>query len=175
MLHPFIENMALRNSVNAALQRGTPVYRRDVDIALRNELKSDLKVWLSALGRRYIHWVYDADSYYGEIERLRDAINKTHSQILNPGMITLGVAQKCVSLYLKYLWLMGQPGKMPLFPPIDGKVMRAVGVDAPVGFKQIETRDQMQEILGRIEARARAEGYRTATLWEADWWDDKDE
>jgi hypothetical protein len=176
MIHPFVERMVLRNAVNAALQRGSPVYQEAAkDPVQRNNFKEAIKGCLAKLGKRYVCWEYDQEMYLGEIEALRQTVNDRFEHILNPGMISIGVAQKCVGVYLKYRWLIGQPDKMPFFPPVDGMLMKAVGVQNIKGFKQIESRDQLLEIIARINARAQQDGYRSATLWEADWWTDHPE
>jgi hypothetical protein len=175
MIHPFIQRMALRNSVNAAITRGKPIYVEGVDAGRRIALKESMKEWLAVFGVRYCHWEYDSAMYFAELDSLGKVIAEKHADILVPGMISLGISQKCASLYLKYLWLMGDFSKMPLFPPIDGKMMKELGVKKPAGFKQIAASDEMLGILELAEQRAQSEGFRTAVLWEAEWWTDAEE
>lgn len=176
MVHPFIDRMALRYAVNAALQRGTPVYRKGASTtSQRLALKETIKVWLALLGQRYVHSEYNPKMYLNEIEELKRVVNAKHSAILNQGMISIGVAQKCIGVYLKYLWLIGDSAKMPHFPPIDGLLMRKVGENNILGFKKIMTSEQLIKIIERVNRYAQEKGYQSATRWEADWWTDKQE
>ena len=174
-INPFIHQMVLRNSFNAATQRGTPVYAVPTDHPGREEFKNWTKEWLTALGLRYIAWEYTPATFCQEIEDLKREANKHHKAVLAPGMITLGISQKLIALYLKYLWLLGNPEKMPLLPPLDGRVFAAVGLKLPGGFKGIDDMQTLKDAWAKVDAQAAQQGMKSGTIWESRWWTEADE
>lgn len=172
VIDPFIHQMVLRNSFNAATQRGKSVYAVAIDDPRRGEFRNWIKEWLTSLGLRYIAWEYTPQTFCREIEDLKREANQHHSAVLAPGMITLGVSQKLIALYLKYLWLLGSAEKMPLFPPLDNRVFGAVGLRIPAGFKGIDDMQVLKDAWAKVDAHAAELGMRSGTIWESRWWSD---
>lgn len=175
VIDPFIHQMVLRNVFNAATQRGKSVYAVPMDDPRRGEFRNWIKEWLTGLGLRYIAWEYTPLTFCQEIENLKREANKHHSAVLVPGMITLGVSQKLIALYLKYLWLLGNAEKMPLSPPLDSRVFAAVGLKIAGGFKGIDDMQVLQDAWAKVDAYAAKQGMRSGTIWESRWWTDSDD
>lgn len=175
IIDPFIQQMALRNTFNAATQRGTSVYAVPANDPRRASFRAWVKARLTDLGTRYIAWEYTQDLYGREIEDLKREANVIHGAILAPVMITLGVSQKLISLYLKYLWLLGSAEKMPLHPPLDNRVFQAVGLNIPGGFKGIDDMQVLKDAWAKVDDHAVRQGMRTGTIWESRWWTESDD
>jgi hypothetical protein len=174
-IHPFIHRMVLRNAVNAALQR-VPIYANDLPLndPRRTQFREFVKGWLTQLGFRYFAWEYDANRYCEEITSLQTKLTNSFNTILSNGDITVGVCQKPISLYLKYLWLYGDSAKKPIFPPLDGKVLQETNAPITQNFPQIASIQDYRTICGHIDNYARSKGCGTGVVWEAEFWNDVD-
>jgi hypothetical protein len=93
--------------------------------------------------------------------------------ILNEGGITVGVCQKPISLYLKYLWLYGDSAKKPIFPPLDRQVLQETNAPVTQSFPQITTIEDYRAICDHIDAYAKTQGYGSGVVWEAEFWNDE--
>jgi len=171
-MHPFIHRMALRNAVNAALQH-VKIYADGILPDQRRQFREFLKQWLARLGLRYFAWEYDAARYCTEITSLQQALLQQFRAILNGGEITVGVCQKPISLYLKYLWLYGGGAKKPIFPPLDKQVLQAADAPGARSFPQITTIKDYHNICVHIDAYDKSQGYGSGVVWEAEFWNDE--
>lgn len=162
--------MALRNTFNAAVQRGSTVYSVSQLDPRRDQFKQHIKDWLREFGTRYVAWEYTPQMYMNEIRDLKSSVNGAYAAILQPGMITLGISQKLVSLSLKYLWLLGNPDKKPLFPPLDGEVFAEIGINVKGGFKKLDDPTAIDDLWRQTDSHASKRGKRSGTIWEAEWW-----
>ncbi|MEI7534477.1 MAG: hypothetical protein WCK57_08915 [Verrucomicrobiae bacterium] len=171
-IHPFIHRMALRNAVNAAFQR-VPIYAVGVKYSQHNQLRETAKQWLALLGCRYFAWEYDCVKYCSEITSLRKYLISKNGAILRSGQPTIGVCQKLISLYLKYLWLYGDSAKKPVFPPLDRQILQKTNAPGKKSFPQIIDINEYQDICNHIDAYAKNKGYGSGVVWEADNWTDK--
>ena len=164
--------MALRNAVNAALQH-VLIYADGVNPDQRKEFREFMKKWLTQLGFRYFAWEYDAARYCDEITSLQNELTNRFRAILNGGTITVGVCQKPISLYLKYLWLLDDSGKKPIFPPLDRGVLKETKAPGPQGFPQITTIEEYRTICDHIDDHAKKQGFGSGAVWEAEAWSDE--
>ena len=74
----------------------------------KNAFREDLKRWLKQLGSRYFALEYDGKKYCDEVASLKTHLNNKQSNVLSGGNVKIGVCQKAITLYLKYLWLRRQ-------------------------------------------------------------------
>src|SRR3989339_730159 len=117
----------LQYSINAGLQTRNeefPIYRLEnlsLDFAkrLRNEIKDFLLVYLKDFNR------VDENGHVSRIIELSDKISKKYSEILYKKRFRIGVSQKIVNLFLKYMWTSGQI-EMPFHCPIDNIIKTKV-------------------------------------------------
>lgn len=161
--------MALRNSVNASLQRLT-IYKAGVTHDQKRAFRETLKGWLKQLALRYYAWEYDEEKYFSEISALRNYLLAQHGDIL--AKMTIGVCQKSITLWLKYLWLSGDPSKKPIFATLDRGIMKSAKVPHPPNWSDIDTIDDYRRVVDHIDNHAKEKGFGSGAVWEAETWSD---
>ncbi|MEY4939061.1 MAG: hypothetical protein RIQ93_796, partial [Verrucomicrobiota bacterium] len=166
-MHPFIDRMALRNSVNAALQRAG-VYANSVDSRLKREFKERAKAWLVAFVDDYDRATISEDAWCSAIDSLSRALSKEFCPYLRDERVKLGVSQKMISLYLKYRWLLGEVKKKPLFAVLDRGVMQTAGVVNAPNWTQLDERDEYLRIVRALDVFAKSRGHIDGACWEAE-------
>jgi hypothetical protein len=169
-MHEFIERMALRNAVNASLQR-IAIYNVSATSVQKSGYRQSLKDWLKQLALRYYAWEYDGARYCDEIVALKSHLNAMHGPIL--AKMTIGICQKPITLWLKYLWLNGDCSKKPVFATLDRGIMQAANVPNRPNWPDIDTLDDYQRIVRHIDDFASAKGYGCGAVWEAETWSDE--
>jgi len=111
----FLVKEFLLFSINAGLQtRGYPVY------LINRKESSDLRVDIKNFLIQYVQ-EFDASTekkHYDTIELMSKLISQNHSKILINGRFRIGISQKIINLFLKYMWTAGQI-KMPFHCPFD--------------------------------------------------------
>ncbi|HOD47579.1 MAG TPA: hypothetical protein PKK58_09405 [Opitutaceae bacterium] len=173
-MHAFINRMALRNSVNAALQRAG-VYANGVDSRLKREFKERAKAWLVDFAAEYDRTTISEDAWCEAIGCLSQALATDFGPYLRDGRVKVGVSQKMISLYLKYCWLLGEAKMKPLFAVVDRGVMQTAGVENPPNWTQLDDREEYLRIVRALDAFAKSEGHIDGASWEAEEWSDADE
>lgn len=171
-MHKFIERMALRNAVNASLQR-IAIYGPTATPANKRAYRETLKTWLKQLALRYYTWEYDGAKYCAEIVALKTHLNATHGPIL--AKMTIGICQKPITLWLKYLWLNGDCSKKPIFATLDRGIMQTANVQNPPNWPDIDTLDEYKRIVDHIDSLASTKGFGCGAVWEAETWSDESE
>jgi hypothetical protein len=173
-MHEFIQQMYLRNAINAALQRAN-VYSDDVTGEQKTAFKRDCSQHLADLGRRYFAWEHDLESFCAEVQRFSATLSQDHADTLVGHHLRIGIAQKMVSLYLKYLWLAGDCSKKPAAAVLDRGILEASGFHPPPNWTEMDDFRQYQDIQAAIQQRAEEEGFGSAAVWEAERWNEDDE
>jgi len=168
-IHPFIHGMFLRNSINAALARN-PVYADGADLAMKQNFKSACKQRLTELGIRYYAWEWDLPRYCQEIVSFSDAISRASAVVLRDQRLKIGTSQKMISLYLKYLWLDGDPSKKPIGAVLDRGILVESGYQNPPAWTQLDDVEIYSNIQLCISRKAESEGYGSGAVWEAEKW-----
>ena len=123
-MNEFIHREILVLSINAGFQtRGKPVYAEGVSGAGKRagELKCRIRNLLRAIGTRQANAEFS--NPLPVIERFRKTISDEFSDILAGNMLRLGVAQKIVNLYLKYLWCLEETLHVPQHCPFDNRII----------------------------------------------------
>lgn len=98
---------------------------------------------------------------------------KNHSAIL--AKMTIGICQKPITLWLKYLWLNGDPSKKPIFATLDRGIMQKANVPISPNWPDIDTIDEYDRIVSHIDSYAINEGYGCGAVWESEAWSDEDD
>ena len=169
-MHTFIKQMILRNTVNAALQRAC-VYDDGVDTKLKGEFKVAAKQWLEEFGERYEHSTADSKLWCDEIQRLSEVLDQGFGPYLRDGKIKLGICQKMISLYLKYLWLIsGDEEKKPLFAVLDRGIMKAAGVANAPNWTLLDDMEEYIRVVRAVDDHAQRAHLGDGAQWEADEW-----
>jgi len=130
MKRKFLIDQAIVNSIAAAFQRAG-VYAggiKEGDIH-KQLLRSELAQCLRLLGSIYAQPVTE-ETHCRNIVDLADTVTRKYSAtgILRNGRFRIGVAQKALNLYLKYLWCLGEI-KTPPHCPIDARIIGKLKLD----------------------------------------------
>jgi hypothetical protein len=173
-LHPFINNIFLRNSINAALLHNQ-VYRKGATAVEKKNFKDACKERLNNLGIRYYAWEWDGKRYCDEISNFSVEMSRQFEKCLCEGRLRIGTSQKMISLYLKYLWLDGDSSKKPIFAVVDRQVLRLLGGSTVQSWTRIVDIDRYIDIQKRIDKKAREGGYGDGSTWESEIWGDDEE
>ncbi len=167
----FLINETLTASVNAAFARAG-VYVGEVRDSKKEVLRRDLKQALLALVEDYRIGIPDGEVHLENIQRIADRLKEDHKPILRGGRFRLGIAQKAVNLFLKYMWCMSEI-EQPPHCPFDRIVLSAIAKFAPkpplVPWTKMDDPNEYRRYVSA--ARAAAAG---APLpeWELRFWSD---
>lgn len=170
-VHHFIQAIYLRNSINAAINRGR-VYAPNVLPPAKSAFRYDCKRYLSDFGISYDVENWDLKRYCQEILSFCRAITQDHSAALTNGILRVGTAQKMISLYLKYLWLSGESAKMPICAVLDRPILTASGYLNPPNWTELNDIKVYECIQQFIDKKASSEGFGSPAAWEAEKWGD---
>jgi len=111
----FLVNEFLMFSLNAGLQtRSYPVYLYYSNEGI--QLKHDIKKYLIQYTQNFENTT--EEDHYRKIVEMSDLISETYKKILINGRFRIGVSQKVMNLFLKYMWTAGYI-KMPFHCPFD--------------------------------------------------------
>ena len=163
--------MILRNSVNAALQRAG-VYTKEADTNVKNKFKHKAKEWLTKFGESYSINEFTSERWCDSIDELSIFLESEFGTYLRGGSMKVGVAQKMVSLYLKYRWLLGEAEKKPIFAVLDRGIIKYAEVPNPPNWTQINHRKEYLRVVNAVEDFAKKAGYEDGPSWEAESWRD---
>ena len=67
-------------------------------------------------------------THVGHVRELCEAVTKEHGGRIASGRLTLGRAQKLLSMYLKYMWCTGNMPEVPPYCPFDDIIINQVGL-----------------------------------------------
>jgi len=75
-----------------------------------------------------------------------------------------------ISLYLKYLWLDGDPSKKPIGAVLDRGILADSGYSNPPAWTQLDDIGLYSNIQVSIAKKAESQGYGSGAVWEAEKW-----
>jgi hypothetical protein len=160
----FLEGEFLTNSIDGALQHAG-IYSATAPDKRRNELREHLRDSLRRVAREYEKSstpVSDQD-HYRNIQSLADEFSSNFGGIMKD-RFRVGVAQKALNLYLKYLWCWG---RIPIPPhcPFDSTVLRELDLESSWtrSFK-------IESYKSWVEHARAAAGTKTLAEWELRLW-----
>jgi hypothetical protein len=168
----FLIGQAIANSISAAFQHAGVYVKglKDNDerkAALRKKLADELQL----LSKNYAESLID-DAHCKNIVKLADILTGDFKGlgILRNNRFRIGIAQKALNLYLKYLWCFGDI-LMPPHCPIDRRIIDRLGLPSKERGKYDWTKlDDINKYKYLIEkCRARADKTPVAE-WELNEW-----
>jgi hypothetical protein len=134
----------------------------------KKSFREDLRSELERLENEYRQQVSE-EKHIQNILTLSSRLSSGHKDILQKGCFRLGLAQKALNLYLKYLWCLGFIPEPP-HCPFDSIVI--AGLDryyGQVNWTFITTPDEYRALIQA--AKVTAKGMRLAE-WELKWYND---
>lgn len=124
MKKKFLIDQAIVNSIGAAFQHAGVYVKGLKDNDDRKDgLRKALAENLCSLGPTYRRAVTE-EKHCQNIVNLADTLTEEHkdSGVLRDGRFRIGIAQKALNLYLKYLWCLGDI-QTPPHCPIDRRII----------------------------------------------------
>jgi hypothetical protein len=121
MKKKFLLDEAMTNSINAAFQHAGVYEENFSNSKMKEELRRSLRTKILEYSRKYNRPL--KGSHYSMIKKLADSMSSEFKgkRILRDNCFRIGISQKALNLYLKYLWCLGE---IPTPPhcPIDRKI-----------------------------------------------------
>jgi len=112
-----------------------PIYNYEcLDLNTAKNLRNDIKDFLFQYVNNYKP--IDEKGHIDKIKELSDIISRKYNKILNNGRFRIGISQKIINLFLKYMWTIGKID-MPFHCPIDNIIKTKV----IKGIKNITLKD----------------------------------
>jgi hypothetical protein len=186
----FLQTILLSSAFRAATGQGknSPIYRaRDAAESkqeyarLKKAFRKDFRAEVQKISRVYSVRKLSEEKWLNILQRVQRELSTKHADILDNRQLRLGIVQKMLSLFLKFLWCNGDSLKRPFFPPLDSQVINAAGsafqnkTDKKVRWKKLECADQYLRMMRDIEAFAQSNGFETGCHWEYSIWRTNDD
>jgi hypothetical protein len=158
----FLIKAALSDTLISSLQRAN-VYVRGVTDIQKEPFKLAFKTKLIYIEQEYANTV-DDDKHIQNIQSFAYSLSQDFSNILQDGHLRLGIAQKGVNLFLKFLWSFD---KIPEPPhcPIDAIVLREI--NNHVLWTKMDSPQTYAEIIAECRKKA---GNMSLSRWELELW-----
>lgn len=131
----FLLEQALQSSIIASLQH-TSVYSPQADDLGRKSLSRTIRSNLQEIVKQYSVLVPEEEHVQNIIKLSLVVSTKCGAALLN-GRFRIGIAQKALNLYLKYLWCLDQ---IPTPPhcPFDSRIMAKLPSNIQVPWTRID-------------------------------------
>ena len=163
----FLDEELLAGSIRGAFGHAG-IYRGKTSEKRRRELGAELRRLLRECATAYKSDVSD-EIHNKNIRKLADKLSQDFKDVMKDERFRIGVAQKALNLYLKYLWCMGRID-IPPHCPFDSEVLR----EAKISGSWTSLDDMEGYKLWVEKARSVAAGTNsTLSEWELRFWNEK--
>lgn len=168
----FLLNQAMVNSIDAAFQHAG-VYERDLreTDTRKKEVRQELSAKIRDLAARYAKPIGDVH-HCSAIETLADSLSDDFrgKGVLRADRFRVGIAQKALNLYLKYLWCLSEISEPP-HCPIDRRVIGTLSVSSRDRSQyNWTTLDSIEKYKILISLCRKEAGGRSIAEWELRTW-----
>jgi hypothetical protein len=171
----FIESELIAASINAAFQRAD-VYHdpKAYDDPRRQTLRDKLASLLRDLGSQYSSTL-SGTQHKVNIAKIAGDLTEAFkdTDLLRGKRFRIGISQKALNLYLKYLWCLG---KIPTPPhcPFDDRIIRKLPLSdqekKDLQWTALDSLDGYQKLVDAGLAKITATGHASLSEWELDVW-----
>ncbi len=110
----FLRDEFFNCTIRGAFQRAY-VYKAEANENGKENFRQSLRSSLEQLEAHYREPVSDED-HFRNVETLSGELSANHAEVLVEGRFRIGIAQKVLNLYLKYLWCIGKVSTPPHCP-----------------------------------------------------------
>lgn len=143
---------AISNSIKAALQRNQIYHDKTLANKIKKAVKRPWEDYLQNMSQS-IKGIKSESEYVKKISDLKGKLKESfESQGIPSDLIKICHAQKSISVFLKYLWCMGE-GE-PFQCPVDAKILRIVGWTGK-NWTTIDDIEDHQKMIDHIRAFAK--------------------
>ena len=162
----FLETQMQRTSIQSAFQHGG-IYLDEIADDQKGALRQTLETALDRASFAYERTRTD-DEHCHTMTQLAGEIGDQHGHILQNQIFRIGIVQKALNLYLKYLWCLDLIPPPP-HCPFDRGIIAQLGIPNPPNFTQIETIAVYMNLVVAARRLSGAEGLGLAE-WELLHW-----
>ncbi len=160
----FLKNEFLTMSLLGALGR-SKTYSQSVSDQDKSLFRIALREKLNEIGRSYISPITE-EEHLGNINKLVDDLSSKFPHCLKNGRFRIGIAQKALNLYLKYLWCSGLIPSPP-HCPFDSIVISYIPGCSDLNWTSLDTLGDYKRLVNA--AREKADG-KSIAEWELEIW-----
>ena len=173
----FLLNEILTSSMNAGLQTRNPdypVYKKGlIDSKSKECMVVEIRKILLSYGESFEN-IGEKD-HIEKIRCMAQHLTKKYGDILHNNTFRIGIRQKIINLFLKYLWCLGwikEPFHCPYDSIIKGKLINGDGPIQLADWTKMNSMDEYGEYVKRAKERAKASGY-SIPAWELHVWNNR--
>ncbi|TAF75966.1 MAG: hypothetical protein EAZ53_04570 [Bacteroidetes bacterium] len=164
----FLKSEAIASSIKAGLStrnKNSPIYLTQNETE-REKFKDFLKKFLEKM--EVLDNTNKEDNY--KLVLLLNQESKQFTNSLNFGELKIGVCQKIINLYLKYLWCLDLITEPPLMP-LDGRVLAYFKNSNFQNWTEITDISMYKNIMQSIENQLKENtNFISLSQWELDFW-----
>lgn len=160
----FLKNEFLTMSVIGALGRSN-TYPKSASEQDKNVFRIALREKLREIGDKYVSPISE-EKHLQNIKKIAEDLTSNFSHCLENGRFRIGIAQKALNLYLKYLWCVGLI-PMPPHCPFDSIIIGHLPECKNFNWTVIDSIDDYQKLVN--SARKKADDKPIAE-WELEIW-----
>jgi len=179
----FIINECLLFSISAAFQtrnRLYPIYKKQdelsFDISELPQIKENVKSTVHNFLKEYTMEIKSSGlsepSHIKKIIALADILTQKFESILHKGRFRIGISQKLINLFIKYMWSIGELDE-PIHCPIDGIIKRQIekniGKTNLIDWTKLDSIEDYMEYITSISFIAKKQNLSVA-VWELTNW-----
>jgi hypothetical protein len=147
----FLKDEFFNCTIRGAFQRAR-VYTAEATDNGREGFREALRSSLEQLEAHYREPVEDED-HIRNIEILSTRLSIDHAEVLVAGRFRIGVAQKTLNLYLKYLWCIGGVSTPP-HCPFDAYIIGELGLSD--NWTTVDSLDRYREWVKAAKKKAKS-------------------
>lgn len=160
----FLKNEFLTMSVLGALGRSN-TYSKSASEKDKSSFRNALRKKLEEIGEMYVSAISE-ETHCSNIKKIADDLTSNFSHCLENGRFRIGIVQKALNLYLKYLWCVNLI-PMPPHCPFDSIVIGYLPECKDLSWTSIDTIDDYERLVKA--AKRKADGEPIAE-WELEIW-----
>ena len=132
----FIENEIWILTFGGALQRSKS-YKKDASGDKKEEFRNAVKKYVRGLVEKYYRNELGEKQHMRNIEELCNWASREYGDILKDGRLRIGIGQKILNLYLKYLWCLNKV-TLPPHCPIDRRIASSIDNKSSVNWTELD-------------------------------------
>ena len=160
----FLKNEFLTMSVLGALGRSN-TYSKSASKQDKNLFRNALREKLKEIGDKYISQISE-EGHLKNIKKIEDDLSSSYPHCLKNRRFRIGIAQKALNLYLKYLWCVGLIPEPP-HCPFDSIVISYLHSCTDLKWTLIDSIEDYKRLVRSAQAISKS---KSLSVWELEIW-----
>jgi hypothetical protein len=158
----FLHREILRGCVTVSFQHAK-VYAANAKDEDKEKVRNELRRALKEIGEHYTNAEVLEEDHSKNIEEIARRIKSSCGPTLHEGQFRIGIAQKALNLYLKYLWCLDKIPRPPPHCPFDTTVINQLEPSKRHPWTKIESTKEYKDL---VEAAKEKAGKLSLAEWE---------